>query len=67
MIIINDNDFSNLYDESSRNKTKSKEWITKKIKLLLACVVIKTLIIWILKSLVTTIITVIIIINNSNL
>ena len=67
MIIINDNDFSNLYDESSRNKTKIKEWITKKIKLLLACVVIKTLIIWILKSLVTTIITVIIIINNSNL
>ena len=66
MIIINDNDFSNLYDESSRNKTKIKEWITKKIKLLLACVVIKT-IIWILKSLVTTIITVIIIINNSNL
>ena len=65
MIIINDNDFSNLYDESSRNKTKIKEWIT--IKLLLACVVIKTLIIWILKSLVTTIITVIIIINNSNL
>ena len=64
MIIINDNDFSNLYDESSR---KIKEWITKKIKLLLACVVIKTLIIWILKSLVTTIITVIIIINNSNL
>ena len=67
MIIINDNDFSNLYDESSRNKTKIKEWITKIIKLLLACVAIKTLIIWILKSLVTTIITVIIIINNSNL
>ena len=67
MIIINDNDYSNPYDESNDNKTKIKEWITKIIKVLLACVVIKTLIIKIIKLLITTIITMIIIINNNNL
>ena len=45
MIIIDGNDYSNPYDESNDNKTKLKEWITKIIKVLLACVVIKTLII----------------------
>ena len=65
MIIINDNDYSNPYDESNDNKTKIKEWITKIIKPLLACVVIKALI---TKLLIITIITVIIIIiNDSNL
>ena len=39
MIIINDNDYSNTYDESNDNKTKFKEWITKIIKLVLASVV----------------------------
>ena len=69
MIIINDNDYSNPYDESNDNKTKIKEWITKIIKVLLMCVVIKTIIIEIIKILITTIMitTVIIIINNSNL
>ena len=67
MIIINDNDYSNPYDESNDNKTKIKEWITKLIKVLLVCVVINTLIIEIIKVLIITIITVIIIINNSNL
>ena len=69
MIIINDNDYSNPYDESNDNKTKIKEWITKIIKVLLTCVVIKTTIMEIIKILITTImrITVIIIINNSNL
>ena len=43
MIIINDNDYSNPYDESNDNKTKIKEWITKIIKVLLACVVIKNI------------------------
>ena len=41
MIIINDNDFSNPYDESNKNKTKIKEWITKIVKVLLTCVVTK--------------------------
>ena len=41
MIIINDNDYNNPYDESNDNKTKIKEWITKIIKVLLTCVVIK--------------------------
>ena len=68
MIIINDNDYSNPYDESNDNKTKIKEWITKIIKPLLACVVIKALITEITKLLIITIITVIIIIiNDSNL
>ena len=39
MIIINDNDYGNTYDESNDNKTKFKEWITKIIKVVLACVV----------------------------
>ena len=45
MIIINDNNYSNTQDESIDNKTKIKEWITKMIKVQLACVVIETLII----------------------
>ena len=66
MININDNDHSNPYEESNDNKTKNNEWITKIIKSLLACVVIKTLIIEIVKLLITTIITVIIIINKES-
>ena len=45
MIIINDTDYSNPYDESDGNKTKIKEWIAKIVKVLLMCVVIKTIII----------------------
>ena len=67
MIVVNDHDYSNPYDESNDNKIKIEEWITKIIKVLLACVVIKTLITEIIKLLVITIITVIIIINKSNL
>ena len=68
MIIINDDDYDNPCDESNGNKAKIKEWITKIIKVLLACVVIKT-IIEIIKLLTITImmLTVIIIISNSNL
>ena len=66
MIIINDNDYSNPYDESNDNKAKLKESITKIIKVLLACMVIKRLIIEIIKLLIITIITVIMIINNSH-
>ena len=43
MIVINYNNYSNAYDESNDNKTKIKEWITKIMKVLLACVVIKQL------------------------
>ena len=32
MIIINDNDYSNTYDESNDNRTKTKKSITKMIK-----------------------------------
>ena len=32
MIIIDNNDYSNPYDESNDDKTKIKEWITKIIK-----------------------------------
>ena len=71
MIVINYNNYSNPYDESNDNKTKIKEWIKKIMKVLLACAVIKTIIIEIgnIKLLVITIITitVIMIINNSNL
>ena len=54
---------------SSDNKTKIKEWITKIIKALLTCVVIKTIIIEIIKILIATImiIAIIIVSNNSNL
>ena len=45
MIIINDNDYSNPYDESNDNKAKIKEWITKIIKVLPACMVIITIMI----------------------
>ena len=44
MIIINDNDYSNPYDESNDNKAKIKEWITKIIKVLPACMVITVMI-----------------------
>ena len=45
MITINENGCSNIYDESDDKKTKIKEWITKIIKVLLTCVVIKAIII----------------------
>ena len=41
MVILNGNDYSNPYDKSNDNKTKIKEKITKIIKILLICVVIK--------------------------
>ena len=68
MVIINDDDYGNPYDESNGSKAKINEWIAKIIKVLLACVIIKT-IIEIIKSLIITvmILTVIIIISNSNL
>ena len=71
MLVINYNNYSNPYDESNDNKTKIKEWIKQIMKVLLACAVIKTIIIEIgnIKLLVITTITitVIMIINNSNL
>ena len=67
MIIINDNDYSNSFDESNDNKTKVKEWIAKIIKELLACVLIKTFIIEIIILSIIDILTVIIIINSSKL
>ena len=69
MIIINDNDYSNPYNERNYDKTKIKEWISKLIKVLLTCLVIKTIVIEITKILIITImiIIVIIIINKSNL
>ena len=68
MVIINDDDYGNPYDESNGNKAKIKEWITKIIEALLACVIMKT-IKEIIKLLIITVIilTVIIIISNSNL
>ena len=67
MIIINDNDYSNSFDESNDNKTKVKEWIAKIMKELLACVLIKTFIIEIIILSIIAILTVIIIINSSKL
>ena len=72
MIIINDNDYSNPYNEKNDsycNKRKIKEWITKIIKVLPTCVVIKIIITEIIKILIITIMIIIvkIIINNSNL
>ena len=68
MIIINDDDYGSSYDESNGNKAKIKELITKMLKVLLACVVIKTIIETIKLLLITImILTVIIIISNSNL
>ena len=66
---INDNDYSNPYDESNDNKTKIKGRITKIIKLLLTCVVIKIILTMIIKISITTttIIIAMIIINSSNL
>ena len=67
MIIINDNDYSNSFDESNGNKTKVKEWIAKIIKVLLAYVLIKTFIIEIIILSIIAILTVIIVINSSKL
>ena len=66
MIIISDNDYSHPYDKSNDNKTKIKEWIIKITKVLLACVVTKT-ITEIIKLLIITTTTVAIIINSSAL
>ena len=53
MIIINDDDdYSNPYEESDYNITKIKEWITKIRKVLPACMVLKIIIIEVIKSLV---------------
>ena len=41
MIISNDNNYNNPYEENNDNKIKFKEWITKIIKVQLLCVVIK--------------------------
>ena len=67
--MINDNDHTNPYDERNDSKIKIKEWITKIIKVLLTCLVIKTIIIGIIKKLIITIMIIIaiIIFNNSNL
>ena len=68
MTIINDDDYGNPYDESNGNKAKIKELITKILKVLLVCVVIKTIIETIKLLLMNImILTVIIIISNSNL
>ena len=70
MIIINDNDYSNPYNERNYDKTKIKEWISKLIKVLLTCVVTQTIVIEITKILKITIMiikVIIIIINKSNL
>ena len=53
MIIINDDDdYSNPYEESDDNITKIKEWITKIRKVLPACMILKIIIIEVIKSLV---------------
>ena len=53
MIIINDDDdYSNPYEESDDNITKIKEWITKIRKVLPTCMVLKIIIIEVIKSLV---------------
>ena len=56
MIIVNDNEYSNPYEESNDNKTKIKEWITKIMKVLLTCVVIKAIITEIIKILIITVV-----------
>ena len=66
MIIINDDDYGNPYDESNGNKAKIKELITKMLKVILACVEIKTIIETIKLLISIMILTVIIIISNSN-
>ena len=67
-IIINDNDYSNPYDENNDNKTKIKQGITKIIKVLLMCMVTKTTVIKSIILIATImIILVITISNNSNL
>ena len=69
MIIIYESGYSNPYDNGNHNnKKKKKEWITKIMKVLLAFLVIKTVLIEIMKLLVTTIMIItVIIINNINL
>ena len=67
MIIINDGDYGNPCDESNSNKANIKNWITKIIKVLLACVLIKTIIEIITLIITIMILTVIIKISNSNL
>ena len=65
MIIFNDDDYGNPCDESNGNKANIKEWITK---ILLACVVIKTIIEIITLLIITIMILIVIIkISNSNL
>ena len=49
MIIINDNDYSNLYDESNDNTKKLEDWIIKITTVLLTYVIIKIRIIEIIK------------------
>ena len=67
MILIIDNDYNNPYDESNYNKRKIKEWITNIIKVLLTCVIIKTIIKETIKILITIIMIItVIIINNNN-
>ena len=67
MIITNDDDCGNPCDESNGNKANIKKWITKIIKVLLACVEIKTIEIITLLIITIMILTVIIKISNSNL
>ena len=66
MMIINDDDYGNPYDKSNGNKAKIKELITKMLKVILACVVIKTIIETTKLLISIMILTVIIIISNSN-
>ena len=67
MIIINDNNHSNPFDESNDNKKiTTKEWVTKIITILTS-IVIKTMIIWIIKILIIILIMItIVMINNNN-
>ena len=66
MMSINDDDYGNPYDKSNGNKAKIKELITKMLKVILACVEIKTIIETIKLLISIMILTVIIIISNSN-
>ena len=43
VIIVNDSDYSNPYNESNDNKAVIKEWIAEVVKVLLTCVVIKAI------------------------
>ena len=68
MTIISDNDYSSRYDENGNNKTKSKKWITKVIKVLFTCSLINTVIIDIYRILIINIMIIMvkIIISNSS-